>query len=82
MAISWCRQAGGPESAWPTCDRFERRRWGLGRSRGLLTLLTTRDPSGDDAVGLTWPIICRGSPSADDVAGIPSKRTPIRARCR
>jgi hypothetical protein len=77
MVISWCRQAGGLDSAWPTGGRFERRRCGLGRSGGFLTLLTSHDPSGDDAVGLTWPIICRGNPSADDVA-----RTPHHLRRR
>lgn len=60
MVLLGCRQQGGPHSVWPTCGGLERRRCGLSWSRALLTLLTRRDPSGDDAMGLNWPIFCRG----------------------
>jgi hypothetical protein len=67
MVILWCRQTCGADSLWRTCGRFERR-CSPGRSHSLLTLLTRRDPSGDDAVGLTWPLFCRCNPSPEDVA--------------
>jgi hypothetical protein len=71
MVILWCREARGPDSAWPMCGRVERRPCGLSRSRGLLGLLTTRDPCGDDAIGVNRPVFCRRHPGADDSAGIP-----------
>jgi hypothetical protein len=59
MVLLGRRQEGAPHSIWPTCGGFERRRCGLSWSRGRLTLLTRRDPSGDDAMALSWPIFCQ-----------------------
>jgi hypothetical protein len=78
MVILWCRQTCGAHSFWQTSGRLERC-CSPDRSHGLLTLLTRRDPSGVDAVGLTTPLFCRGNPSPEDVAARASslsKRTP------